>query len=389
MRCLMTKLVVENFGQIVKAEIEFGDLTVLVGPQATGKSIFLQLFKLMVDAAYIKAEWKKYGIDWNQEIPQLLGIYLGEGMQNAWNDRNTSLVYNNKTIDLVSYVKNARVSKNARDNAERLFYIPAQRVLTLGNGWPKPFHGYDLGDPFTVRNYSEQLRLNMEQSFNTGAIFPQNNRLRGEYREMLSRSVFGGMNLKVDKSRPQKRLVLSSPNGNVINLPYMVWSAGQREFIPLLLGFYWLMPPAKTPRRNDLEWVVIEEPEMGLHPDAMIPILALVMDLMHRGYKVCLSTHSTNVLDLVWGIKTIQNHKNNPYDFLKLFGLKKQSPLRDMASDVLKKNFQVCFFERNTGIASNISNLDPWSDNAAEVDWGGLTGFSRSVGSIVADVVTQ
>ena len=385
----MTKLVVENFGQIVKAEVEFGDLTVLVGPQAAGKSIFLQLFKLMLDAAYIKDEWKKYGIDWNQEIRQLLGTYLGEGMQNAWNDETTSVTYNNKTIDLVSYVKNARVTRNARDHTERLFYIPAQRVLTLGNGWPKPFQGYDFGDPFTVRNYSEQLRLNMEQSFNSGAIFPQNNRLRSEYRDMLSRNVFGGMDLKVDKSRPQKRLVLSSHDGNATNLPYMVWSAGQREFIPLLLGFYRLMPPARTPRRNDLEWVVIEELEMGLHPDAMIPILVLVMDLMHRGYKVCLSTHSTNVLDLVWGIKTIQKHTNNPDDFLKLFGLKKQPAIRDMAIDVLKKKFQVCFFERNSGTTCNISNLDLWSENAAEADWGGLTEFCRNIGNVVANVVAN
>ncbi len=30
---------VENFAQIAKAHLDFGDLTVLVGPQATGKSI--------------------------------------------------------------------------------------------------------------------------------------------------------------------------------------------------------------------------------------------------------------------------------------------------------------------------------------------------------------
>ena len=46
----------------------------------------------------------------------------------------------------------------------------------------------------------------------------------------------------------------------------MVWSAGQREFVPLLLGMYWLMPPAKISPAQRLEWVVIEEPEMGLHP---------------------------------------------------------------------------------------------------------------------------
>jgi len=379
----MTKLVVENFGQIVKAEVEFGDLTVLVGPQATGKSIFLQLFKLMIDAAYIKAELKKSGIDWNHNIRQLFDIYLGEGMQNAWNDKRTSITFDKTNCNLASFIK------NARGKVERLFYIPAQRVLMFANGWPLEFYRYNSGDPFTVRNYSEQLRLIMERSFNSGAIFPQDNRLRREFRDLLSQSVFGGMNLKVDKSRPQKRLVLSNQGKKTYDLPFMVWSAGQREFMPLLLGFYWLMPPSRTAIRNDLKWVVIEELEMGLHPDAITSVLAMVMDLISRGYKVCLSTHSTNVLDLVWGIKTIQKHSNHADDFLKLFGLTKTSSLRQMANEVLKKEFLVYYFERQTGLTKNISNLDLWSEDAAEAGWGGLTEFSHNVGNVVADVVTN
>jgi predicted ATP-dependent endonuclease of OLD family len=49
-------LQVLNAGQIKDAKIEFGDLTVLVGPQATGKSIFLQLFKLLIDTGAVLAE---------------------------------------------------------------------------------------------------------------------------------------------------------------------------------------------------------------------------------------------------------------------------------------------------------------------------------------------
>ena len=36
-------LQIEHVGQIVCADVTFGDLSVLVGPQATGKSIFLDL----------------------------------------------------------------------------------------------------------------------------------------------------------------------------------------------------------------------------------------------------------------------------------------------------------------------------------------------------------
>ena len=36
-------------------------------------------------------------------------------------------------------------------------------------------------------------------------------------------------------------MVLSSPDGKS-GLPYLVWSAGQREFVPLLLGLYLRQP---------------------------------------------------------------------------------------------------------------------------------------------------
>ena len=37
-----------GIGPVKEADIRFGDLTVFVGPQATGKSIILQLLKLLV-----------------------------------------------------------------------------------------------------------------------------------------------------------------------------------------------------------------------------------------------------------------------------------------------------------------------------------------------------
>lgn len=42
-------LKLERIGQIQTADVAFSDLTVLVGPQATGKSIFLQFLKLLAD----------------------------------------------------------------------------------------------------------------------------------------------------------------------------------------------------------------------------------------------------------------------------------------------------------------------------------------------------
>ena len=58
----MNRLRASNVGPVTEADIRFGDLTVFVGPQATGKSIFLQLLKLLVDRPAIHRTMKAFGI---------------------------------------------------------------------------------------------------------------------------------------------------------------------------------------------------------------------------------------------------------------------------------------------------------------------------------------
>jgi len=38
----MKNIKIKSFGPIEEADVTFGDLTLLVGPQASGKSIFIQ-----------------------------------------------------------------------------------------------------------------------------------------------------------------------------------------------------------------------------------------------------------------------------------------------------------------------------------------------------------
>jgi hypothetical protein len=168
----------------------------------------------------------------------------------------------------------------------------------------------------------------------------------------------------------------------------MVWSAGQREFVPLLLGFYWLLPPAKVARRKGVTWVVIEEPETGLHPNAISAVLLLILDLLARGYRVCISTHSPHVLDVVWALKVIRDNQAPAIRILELFNAKDTGPMKKMAEAVLRKSARVYYFDRETGRTRDISNLDPGSAEAAEAGWGGLSEFSGHVADIVARVVT-
>ena len=166
-----------NVGQIVEADLRFGDLTVFVGPQATGKSIALQFLKLMVDAGYVQDELSRYGLDWSGKLPEFFDIYFGEGMRSLWHNGESSVTWNGKAIDIPRLV-----ARRHRNKDESLFFIPAQRVLTLRDGWPRPFTDYSPGDPFAVREYSERLRTLVEKEFGANEhLFPQDRRLKKEF----------------------------------------------------------------------------------------------------------------------------------------------------------------------------------------------------------------
>lgn len=376
-------LTVTRLGPIQQADIEFGDLTVLVGPQASGKSVLLQTLKLILDHSAVASLLRKQGYDWLGKSSRFLEMFFGEGMDNLWSDA-TKITWKGKPVSIKSLVPR-RVRAAARTS---LFYVPAHRVLTLKNGWPRHFGDYSPGDPYVVQDFSEQLRLLMEAGLGSGgAIFPQLGRLAEATRKLLQRGIFGDFELKLDRGGHQKRLVLQ--RGKEKALPFMVWSAGQREFSPLLLGLYQLMPGGKVSRRKGVDWVVLEEPEMGLHPRAITAVLFLVLELMNRGYRVCLSTHSPHVLDMVWALRVFIERKGAPENVLKLFDVPANLKNTEIAKTALTKSLKVYCFNRDHQKTVDISGLNPDSDKPEEVNWGGLTEFTARASDVVADFIAN
>lgn len=369
-----------NVGQIKEAHVEFGDLTVIVGPQATGKSIFLQWLKLAVDKPSVLAEFKKYGFDWKGDPGVFLDLYFGDGMQSMWSEASSISVDGSK-LTLQAVMRQSPGSKT-----EKLFYIPAQRVMSFREGVSRPFTDYRAGDPFVLPEFSDRLHQLIQNEYGKrqSELFPQGKRLKAELRKKIGEHVFGGFQLRTDDEKYQKRIVLRNPKSKKA-LPYLVWSAGQREFVPLLMGLYWLMPPGAKTKHDTLNWVVMEEVEMGLHPDAITTVLLAVVELLSRGYKVCLSTHSPHVLDLVWALRYFQTHAGEEKDVLKLFKLPSTGPLKKMAGEALRKDYRVYFFKRD-GHVKDISSLDPMDDDPEISGWGGLTGASSNVADVVGEV---
>lgn len=375
-------LSVRNFAQIKSADIEFGDLTVLVGPQGSGKSLLLQLFKLARDQVEIMSALKDAGhiIETRQH---LLDIYLGQGMRHAWG-RYTKLLLDGKEIDIDQIPR-----KKGKTVQGSVFYIPAHRAMLVADGWPAPFNKLSADTPAIARLFSQNLFELFGGLKNETELFPVPKRLKQDYRTAINDAVFHGGRVQLGYQEMRKRLELSY--GDDTHLPYMAWTAGQREFTPLLMGLYHLLPSTQSRKREGIEWVIIEEPEMGMHPRAITVVMLLVLDLLWRGYRVIISTHAPLVLDVVWALRVMQDNNSGPAALAKAFGIRAYNQILPVAQAALAKNYRVFAmdFGDSKVISKDISNLDPSSEDESEAGWGGLTSFSSKFAQAVAGAANE
>ena len=382
-------LEISHIGQFAEVSVEFGDLTLLVGAQGTGKSIFLQLFKLFRDQDFVKSTMNQFGQNWNKKSrPELMEAYFGEGMGHIWSPKSRIL------CDGKTSAPSPRMPKREENSLEAVYYIPAQRVLTMLTGWPQPFRGYTPRDPFVVKNFSERIRTYLEGLKEKESLFPVAKKIKEPIREVLNSSIFHGASLSRSTTAGQKEVRLNVDGDLGRAISYMAWSTGQREFLPLLLGCYELLPAGKITKREEIEWVVIEEPEMGLHPMGTFAVMTLVLDLLSRGYKVAITTHSSNVLDIVWAIEEIKRQGINGDQKIELISRLLDLPggnkgIYDMIDHVLRLEFRThsFYYEKDRVQAKDISSLDPGDEDEIVAGWGGLAAYSGRVSDTVAQAV--
>jgi len=278
----------------------------------------------------------------------------------------------------------------ARGAAEgSVFVIPAHRALLLAEGWPAPFLKLTAEMPAVARLFSQQLYA-LFASPTEEKLFPPELWKKGAYRDALDGAVFHGGRVRLGKEQLKKRLELEFDGG--ARLPFMTWTAGQREFTPLLLGLAHLLPQGGERKHPKIDTVIIEEPEMGLHPQAISVVMLLVLELLWRGYKVLLSTHSPLVLDIVFTLRMLQARGADPALLCRAFQMDEPEPhMLDvmksaLAEDMSYRTFYLRFGEG--GVTSqDISELDPSSEDAGVSGWGGLTEFSSRFNDVVADAV--
>lgn len=383
----MSTYSIRNFGPIKDVNVELGDLTILIGPQASGKTLFLEMLKLIIDKDHILSTLNRYNYVTAKSVDNVLNCYFGEGLSSLW-QAETKV-----SEDGHEYRKQHFNTLTDQEATERLFYIPAQRILSISDGRPKNFMEFDISTPYILRNFSENLRLFFQNGMGEEhTIFPVPYRLKGALKQEFNKNIFHDGKVVIDERYGQKKMRMEIDN---VSLPFMAWSAGQKEFMPLLMAFYCLSGPQQERKREQYDYIVLEEPEMGLHPAAIQTIILQMLEYMHNGYKVILSTHSTVLLEFAW---TFQLLKELPREVLakalkELFRIpaKQAKTTQSIFNSMKEKTITAYYFaRRHDGVKSiDISNLDTSSENLDVAEWGGISQFATRASDVVSSYLSQ
>lgn len=339
----MIKLLIENFSCIKRANLELGDLTILIGPQASGKSVISKLIYFFIETISEQYEhatdqnsFDKYGeslktkfTEWfpigawgngKLKVEFQLGDYklrltrtsydasvrdglrlwcsplakshfkevveLSKSLRKRVQRKSTSSF---SDLELDWRLRDAGAEelqkKLGRDFIESQIFIPAGRSFftTLG----RAIRAFDQGstlDPITVRFGG--LYSNFQDDMR---LFARSRRFvekPGRFETLL------GGNIVWDSDRPS----LISEDGR--RVPFSALSSGQQELLPLavILSSHLVRNYRRTSSGSLL---YIEEPEAHLFPNAQSALVenlsALVLsDKQQR--RLMITTHSPYVL---------------------------------------------------------------------------------------------
>lgn len=382
----MEQFSIKNLGPISEASVEFGDLTFLVGPQATGKSLFLETLKLVSDGGHIVRTLDTYSYATGR-VENILNAYYGDGMSKLWHE-GTSATYEGRTYSGTSWLLEKDHEPSPK---ESLLYIPAQRILSISDGRPKNFMEFNGPTPYILRYFSETLRglltpmkvshkFEIEIEIDPESYTPTGSTSTDILTKKFDASIFSGAKITWESDvYGQQKLFLRIDD---VKIPFMSWSAGQKEYLPLMLAitylFLWKIP---------YKYIIIEEPEMGLHPKAINAIILQLLALTQAGYRIIVSTHSPMFLEFAWAFNFLQSLKTARFNEALAEILSMSEQEKDMTNEVSTKTIKTYFFQRDSNgkvSTKDISSLDVDNDDTIVSEWGGLSSFASKASEVVS-----
>lgn len=157
-----------------------------------------------------------------------------------------------------------------------------------------------------------------------------------ELARLLEQEIMGGsINFSTPDLSPGREILFQS--GEDFSLEISIASSMVKELVPLSLYLRYLAQPG--------ELLIIDEPEMNLHPEAQVKLTEFLAMLVNAGLRVLVTTHSTYMVDHLINLMNAFKHEKKD-EIIDLFFL--QRPEAFIAQD----NVSVYLIEH--GKAQNI-----------------------------------
>jgi hypothetical protein len=319
----MRKLTVKNFSVIKDAELEFGKITVLIGPQSSGKSLLCKLayfFGQVVPEVYYKFE----ALNKIEEfVRQVQEEFLDKFPQDSWTGQGFQLRYDLDEFHLtMDYAGgNARPTFKLPDGLHKLHECsstnpPDFRELDLTQGPPFPISEDSVYVPagrsfysVTSRGYAALATKNLDwitQRYAT-QFDPDYKALLKCYRsDREAPSNFATFATAILKGRivtVEGRLLFESAE-DLRKRSFEILSSGTLELLPLIDSLGQLVEQAKLPTLRSIPMApfgvfYVEEPELSVFPSTqheLVRTFAWLANLSQLGMSYAITTHSPYIL---------------------------------------------------------------------------------------------
>ncbi|MHC5745687.1 MAG: AAA family ATPase [Nostoc sp.] len=177
-----------------------------------------------------------------------------------------------------------------------------------------------------------------------------------ELAELLEKQILQG---RIDFNEPGLENEILFQPSKKIKLEMTIVSSMVKELAPLVLCLRYLAEPD--------ELLIIDEPEMNLHPSAQIAIIEFLAMLVQAGLKVLITTHSPYILDHLSNLMKAAKYKDKE-------SLKNKFYLERTEAFIPQEKVSVYLFE--DGKTKNILNEE------GRIDWGTFGDVSDDISHI-------
>ena len=297
----ITKGKLGSITQLSESGLEIKPLTVFIGKQGTGKSLFSQLayffYNLPYLVAYQQASDRKPAssqaiirtiLDNLRSDKRAIGVFADPSVTIRWEKFTIHLEQRTRQINankaLTQYVEKITAGDIAYKPGGRALFVPAERVI-FPHASPSVWKL--LSWPSTLFLYGDALQKAsgvFSQWVNNQSSTPQ-----GQLVHKLSREALGG---EVIRYGEEWRWQIDRKTKIDLDMA----SSGQKANWSWLLLAETLFDQREQGLLDEPFRIHIEEPEIHLHPAAQRAMMRILAYLANQGIEVLLTTHSLTML---------------------------------------------------------------------------------------------